>query len=343
VPFVYDHDKWFGTVEAASADSPHGASRSPPSPLPAVQALSTLRPMRVPPLLSAGARVALVAPAGPLRGPEELDASAANARSLGWEPLAGANVLARHDYLGGTDAERLQDLNTALADDRVDGIWCVRGGYGAMRILPHVDWASLARRPRALIGFSDVTALHAAASTRCGLVTYHAPTARATLTDFSRTSLRRAVVEGCDPCGRADGARTVRGGCARGRLVGGNLALLASLVGTPFAPDYRGALLVLEDIGEPAYRLDRMLSQLRLSGALAAIAGLVVGHFTEAAPGHELSSHSLDALVAEAADVAGVPAISGAPIGHIDDQWTIPLGASARLDADARTLTVELP
>ena len=295
--------------------------------------------MRLPPLLTAGARVALVAPAGPLRGPEELDASIANARSLGWEPIPGANVLSRQEYLGGADAERLQDLNAALADDHVDAIWCVRGGYGSMRILPHVDWASLARRPRALLGFSDVTALHAAASTRSGLVTYHAPTARGTLTDFSRASLVSAVVEGRDSCGRAEGARTVRGGTAVGRLVGGNLALLAALTGTPYAPDYRGALLVLEDVGEPAYRIDRMLTQLRLGGALAQIAGLVVGHFTDAAPGHELSSHSLDLLVAEAADVAAVPAIAGAPIGHIDDQWTIPLGATARLDADTLTLT----
>lgn len=297
--------------------------------------------MRLPPLLSAGARVALVAPAGPLRGAEELEASIANARSLGWEPRAGANVLARRDYLGGTDAERLQDLNTALADDTVDAIWCVRGGYGAMRLLPNVDWASLTRRPRALIGFSDVTALHAAASTRCGLVTYHGPTARGTLTDFSRASLLRAVVEGRDPCGRAAGARTVRPGRAHGRLVGGNLALLAALAGTPFAPDYRDALLVLEDVGEPAYRIDRMLTQLRLAGVLAQIAGLVVGHFTECAPGNEVSTGVLDALVAEAADVAGVPAVAGVPVGHVDDQWTIPLGASAQLDAETLTLTVQ--
>jgi muramoyltetrapeptide carboxypeptidase len=299
--------------------------------------------MRLPPLLSAGARVALVAPAGPLRGAEELDAAIANARSLGWDPRPGANVLGRHDYLGGTDAERLKDLNAALADDDVDGVWCVRGGYGAMRLLPHVDWASLTRRPRALLGFSDVTALHAAASTRCELITYHAPTARVTLSDFSRASLVRAVVEGRDPCGLADGARTMRAGRAHGRLVGGNLALLAALAGTPYAPDYRGALLVLEDVGEPAYRLDRMLTQLRMSGALAQIAGLVVGHFTDATPGHDLSPDTLDVLIGEAADVAGVPAIVGVPVGHIHDQWTVPIGANAELDADARTLTVRLP
>lgn len=298
--------------------------------------------MRLPPPLSAGARVALVAPAGPLRGADELDASIANARSLGWDPIPGANVLARNDYLGGHDAERLQDLNAALANDAIDAIWCVRGGYGAMRLLPYVDWASLARRPRALIGFSDVTALHAAASTRCGLITYHGPTARGTLTDFSRESLVRAVVERRDPCGRADSARAVRGGRAHGRLVGGNLALLAALAGTPYAPDYRNALLVLEDVGEPAYRIDRMLTQLRLAGVLAQIAGLVVGHFTEGASDDALPPGALDALVGEAADVAGVPALAGVPVGHIDDQWTIPLGASAQLDAESLTLTVQL-
>jgi muramoyltetrapeptide carboxypeptidase len=298
--------------------------------------------MRLPPLLSAGARVALVAPAGPLRGPEELDASVANARALGWEPLPSANVLGRRDYLSGSDAERLQDLNAALADERVDAIWCVRGGYGAMRLLPHVDWASLNRRPRALIGFSDVTALHAAASTRCDLVTYHGPTARGTLTDFSKRSLLRAVVDGRDSCGVATSARTVRAGRALGRLVGGNLALLAALAGTPYAPDYRNALVILEDIGEPAYRIDRMLRQLLLSGAFDRIAGLVVGHFTEPGSGHELSLDTLDVLLGEVADVAGVPVIAGVPLGHIADQWTFPLGAMAQLDADTLTLTVEL-
>ena len=256
--------------------------------------------------------------------------------------MPGANVLGRHGYLSGTDAQRLQDLNAALADEQVDAIWCVRGGYGAMRLLPHVDWASLTRRPRALIGFSDVTALHAAASTRCELVTYHGPTARGTLTEFSRSSLVRAVVQGRDPCGTAPDARTVRGGRARGRVVGGNLALLAALAGTPYAPDYRDGILILEDIGEPAYRIDRMLRQLLLSGAFDGIAGLVVGHFTEPTPGHELSLDTLDALLGEAADVARVPVIAGAPLGHIDEQWTFPLGAMAQLDADTLTLTVEL-
>jgi len=296
--------------------------------------------MRLPPPLTAGARVALVAPAGPLRGIAELDRATDNARRLGWEPVPGANVLANYGYLGGRDGERLLDLNTALGDESIDAIWCVRGGYGATRLLAHIDYASLTRRPRALIGFSDATALHAAISTRCELVTYHGPTARGELTPFSRHSLERAVIERSDPCGHAPDARTIRGGRAHGRLVGGNLALLAALAGTPYAPDYRGALLVLEDVGEAMYRIDRMLVQLALSGALAQIAGLVVGHFTGAAPADEISPRSLDDLVREAAEIAGVPAVAGVPVGHIDDQWTIPLGADADLDADALTLTV---
>ena len=304
-------------------------------------ALSTLPAMRLPPPLTAGARVALVAPAGPLRSPEELESSIANVRRLGWEPVLGANVLARHGYLGGHDAERLHDFNAALADETIDAIWCVRGGYGATRLLPHIDYASLTRRPRALIGFSDVTALHAAVSTRCELVTYHGPTARGELTDFSRSSLVRAVVECGDPCGAAPDARTIRGGRANGRLVGGNLALLAALAGTPYAPDYRGAILFLEDIGEPLYRVDRMLVQLAQSGALAQVAGLVAGHFTDSTPDHEIPGQTIEDLMREAAEVAGVPAIVGAPIGHIQEQWTLPLGANARLDADALMLTVE--
>jgi muramoyltetrapeptide carboxypeptidase len=163
------------------------------------------------------------------------------------------------------------------------------------------------------------------------------------LSDFSRNSLARALVARTDPCGAAVGARTIRDGAAEGRLVGGNLSILAALAGTPYAPDYRGAILVLEDVGEPAYRVDRMLTQLALAGAFGGIAGIVAGHFTEAAPGHELASDTLDALLRDVADVAGVPAIAGAPIGHVDEQWTIPLGAVARLDADARTLHVDLP
>jgi muramoyltetrapeptide carboxypeptidase len=299
-----------------------------------------MRPSPLPPPLAPGARVALVAPAGPLKNPAELAAAMTHARALGWEPVAGKHALARHGYLAGTDAERLHDLNTALRDDAIDGVWCLRGGYGAMRLLDDVDYEALRRRPRTILGHSDITALHAAIALRSALVTYHGPMARGALSTFSRDSLERAVVAQEDSCGTANGARTLRGGRAEGRLVGGNLALLTALAGTPYAPDYRGAILVLEDVGEATYRIDRMLTQLRLTGALSQLAGIAFGAFTEGTEPHHAASRPLDDVLREAADAAGVPAVAGIPVGHIDEQWTIPLGAHAELDADRGALTV---
>jgi muramoyltetrapeptide carboxypeptidase len=298
--------------------------------------------MRLPPPLASGARVGLVAPAGPLRSSDELDLAIAQTRSLGWEPVVGKHALARAGYLAGDDALRVSDLNAAFANDSLDGIWCLRGGYGAMRLLRALDYAALTRQPKALIGYSDITALHAAIGTECGIVTYHGPTARSPLSAFSRASLARALMQKSDPCGAAPDARPLRSGRARGRLVGGNLALLASLVGTPYAPDYSGAILVVEDVGEPNYRVDRMLRQLELSGALASVAGIAFGHFTEGSDPTDVTSRRLDEVLSEAAEFAGVPALAGIPMGHIEDQWTIPLGATAELDADARTLHVIL-
>ncbi len=298
--------------------------------------------MKRPPPLGAGARVALLAPAGPLAGPDDLARAEANCRAMGWEPVPGAAVLARDGYLAGTDQQRLDDFNAALRDDGIDGIWCVRGGYGAMRLLEGLQYDVLRRHPKTLMGYSDITALHAAIGMRCNLVTYHAPVARAELTPFSRESLDRAVVQGADPCGAAPGATTLRGGRAQGRLVGGNLALLAALSGTAFAPDYDDAIVVLEDVNEDVYRVERMLLTLRLGDAFATCRGLVFGAFTntpEQRPDYG-GARSLEAVLREVADLLRVPCISGVPVGHIADQWTVPLGMQARLDADARTLTL---
>ncbi|MEJ7811153.1 MAG: LD-carboxypeptidase [Gemmatimonadaceae bacterium] len=305
------------------------------------------RPLRTPPRLGPGARVALIAPAGPLRDATELARAGDNARAFGWEPFIGSHALARRGYLAGSDAERARDLNAALADRSIDGVWCLRGGYGTMRILHALDVGALARRPKVVIGYSDITALHLAIAARCGIISYHGPTARANLSAFTRRSLARAVCsnrgEGvaADPCGAAPGARTLRAGRARGVLAGGNLALVAALVGTPDAARLDGALLVLEDVNEPVYRIDRMLRQLRLSGSLAGVRGIIFGAFTERGADDEPpAALPLDEVLAETADALRVPCIAGAPIGHIDDQWTLPLGAEAELDADACYLAV---
>lgn len=295
--------------------------------------------MRRPPPLHRGARVALVSPAGPL-GEADLQRAEDNARALGWDPVVGAHALARCGYLAGSDEERLHDLNAALADDSIDGIWCLRGGYGAMRLLERLDYAALRRRPKVLLGYSDITALHAALSTRAGVITFHGPTARAVLTPFSRRSLERAL-RGEESCGEAPDATALVPGRARGRLAGGNLAVLCALCGTPFAPVLDGAIVVLEDVGEAVYRIDRMLVQLRLAGLLTRCAGLVFGQFTEIPSGavdERTARSALDELLREAAEQIGVPCMAGAPVGHTDDQWTLPLGQIAELDVDALTL-----
>jgi muramoyltetrapeptide carboxypeptidase len=306
--------------------------------------------LRRPPPLAPGARVALVSPAGPLRGEADLARAVANARAFGWEPSVGAHALARRGYFAGDDAARLADLNAALADDAIDAVWCVRGGYGAMRLLPGVDYDALRRRPKPIVGYSDVTALHAAAGRVAGLVSYHGPTARAELTGFTRASLERAVTQRGEPCGPAADAsrpasapapRTLRGGRARGVLAGGNLALVAALTGTPYAPRLDEAILVLEDVNEAVYRVDRMLRQLLLAGALAGVRGIAFGRCTACPEESDDGARTLAEVVAEIADALAVPCALHLPVGHIDDQWTVPLGAVAELDADALTLTVE--
>ncbi|HEY9226024.1 MAG TPA: LD-carboxypeptidase [Gemmatimonadaceae bacterium] len=298
--------------------------------------------MRTPSLLAPGSRVALVAPAGPLRDAGDVEHALASAHSFGWEPVVGSYVLERTGYLAGSDEHRLADFNRFAADPSVHAIWCLRGGYGCMRLLDGLDYEAWRRHPKTLIGYSDITALHAAIGKRAELVTYHGPTARARLTEFTRASLRAAVVEGQQPCGPSVDAITLCGGRARGRLVGGNLALVAAICGTPFAPSFDDALVVFEDVNEAVYRIDRMLTQLKLSGAFDRIAGIAFGRFTDipAEPGHE--ERPLLDLLREVAAERRVPCVANIPLGHIDDQWTVPLGAFAELDADARTLTVEL-
>lgn len=291
--------------------------------------------------LAPGARVALVAPAGVIHDRGDILRAEENVRSMGWTPVTGEHAGNAFGYLAGRDDDRLHDLNAALASDNTDAIWCIRGGYGTMRLLDKIDYGAFSANPRPLIGFSDITALHSAVHQRCSAaVTFHAPTARGVLTDFSRQSLRAALVDQRDSCGVATGGRELRAGKATGRLAGGNLSLITALLGTPFAADLDGAVLVLEDIGEAVYRVDRMLRQLLLAGALQKCVALVCGDFRPALHDAEASDRSMDDVLREAAAEVGIPCLAGAPFGHIPDQWTIPLGATAALDTGARSLRV---
>jgi muramoyltetrapeptide carboxypeptidase len=311
------------------------------------------KPVVRPPRLAPGSRVALVAPSGPLLERDELRRAGELCRELGHEPVLGAHAGRRYGYLAGTDADRLADLNAALRDPAIDAVWCIRGGYGLTRILDQVDLAAIERRPKAVLGFSDVTALLLAIAARCRVVSFHAPTARQPMTAFSRRHFTDVlcVAEPRGPLARLEPPPdvlvprsprivTVHQGRAEGPLIGGNLSLLQCLVGTPWLPDLDGALLFLEDVGEDLYRVDRMLSHLRLAGVLSRIAGLIVGQFTDMKKGTADGALGFDEVLEYYVAPLGIPAACGFPIGHVDDQWTLPIGVRARLDADAGEVAI---
>ncbi len=291
--------------------------------------------------------MALVAPAGPVAA-EAVDRAVARVAEWGWEPRLGAHARGRHGYLSGTDQERAGDFNSALRDPTVDALWCLRGGYGTMRIVSEIDWNALSARPRPVIGFSDNTALHLAIQRR-GIVSFHAPhPAAPDFPPFSAQLLRRALTE-LEPAGPLPfpsggpaRATTIARGIAEGPLIGGNLSLLAATLGTEVSLRPRGALLFLEEVGEAGYRVDRLLTQLRLAGLLRDVAGVVVGAFTDS-PEDGSETTSTEEILRDRLGDLGVPVACGFPFGHIAANWTLPVGVSARLDADAGTLTLLEP
>jgi len=304
-----------------------------------------------PPKPGPGSRIALVAPAGPLVDRDDVTRAAELCQALGYVPTVAPHALDKYGYLAGADDARLADLNAALAAPDVDGVWCIRGGYGITRLLDRVDFAGFARHPKPVIGFSDITALLVALHQETGIVTFHGPTARASMPAFTRHHFERVVARAgpagrLDPLPRPDDVLVpdhdrmicVRPGVAEGRLIGGNLTLLQCLVGTRFSPMLDGSILFLEDVGEEVYRLDRILSHFRLAGLLARVAGVAVGRFTEAGRRGADGVIGLEEVLETYLAPLGVPVASGFPIGHIRDQWTVPLGVRARLDAGAGTL-----
>jgi muramoyltetrapeptide carboxypeptidase len=314
------------------------------------------KPLVRPPRLTRGSRIALVAPAGPLLERDDLTRAEALCRALDYEPVMGAHASGHHGYFSGTDDARLTDLNAALRDPAVDAVWCIRGGYGVTRILDGVDFEALARRPRPVIGYSDITALLAAVVRRAGIVAFHAPTARAEMPLFSRRHFARVLTdpelsgpfEQLPPPAnvlvpQANRVVTIRGGVAEGALAGGNLTLLQCLIGTPYFPDLDGALLFLEDVNEDLYRIDRMLAHLRMIGALSRLGGVLVGRFSGLKRHMSDGALGIDDVLDHYFGPLGVPVAYGLPIGHIEDQWTMPLGVRARFDAGAGTVELLEP
>ena len=296
-----------------------------------------------PKALAPGARVALLAPAGPLAR-ERIDASLERCRTLGLEPAVYPAAAGRHRFLAGTDDARLADLQAAFDDPSIDAVWALRGGYGTMRVLAKLDLARQRKRPVPFIGFSDNTTIHARHAA-LGVVSFHGPHPGGEFPPETEASFK-SVLFRAEPAGelasrKGDPApRTLVGGRAEGRLAGGNLSLLASLCGSADAVRARDAVLFLEDVGEPAYRVDRMLHQLERAGVTDGVRALAFGRFTE--PPDEALHPVADAL-REFAERLRVPAVVDLPFGHVEHNCTLPVGCLARLDADDASLSIIEP
>ncbi len=294
----------------------------------------TQRRFARPPALRPRDPVAVVAPASPFDRPS-FDAGLAVLAGR-YTPVVGDGVFARARYLAGDDGRRLDELATALADGTVRAVFVARGGYGVLRLLARL-WPKLGGlRPRPVVGFSDVTALHAVLQA-AGWVSIHGPVLTQLGAQPPEVAARLfALLESpADPAPALAGAPLV-GGVAEGPLVGGNLSLLTRLLGTPYLPPLDGAVLLLEDVGERPYRLDRMWTHLALAGVFDAVRGIALGGFTDCEePGADYASAE---VLAELAADAGLPCVAGLPVGHGAVNQPVPLGTRVRLDGGAGRL-----
>ena len=306
-----------------------------------------MQPMQKARALRPGDTVGLAAPSGAVRDEGGVERAIEAVEALGFRAIADASCFRRYGYLSGTDGERAEGLNRMFRDDRVDAVFCLRGGYGATRMLDRVDFELIRSNPKPFLGYSDVTALHAAINGLSGLITLHGPmpaTDFPGFEGFSRASVLRALTDPA-PLGEVknpDGmplSRLVPGRC-EGRLAGGNLSLVAALIGTPWQIDARGKILLLEDVDEFTYRLDGMLTQLRHAGLFRDCAGVVLGGFTDCSDEYEGFGMAIEALVRDIVAPSGKPVLAGFSIGHVEQKITVPLGAMCALDADNLRLTV---
>jgi len=310
--------------------------------------------LQKPDRLQVGDTIGLIAPASAPPDPKAVDRAAEALERFGFKPKLAKNVRARLGFLAGTDRERAADVMQMFSDKKVNGIICLRGGYGCSRILDRLDYEVIQRNPKILSGYSDITSLHNVLSAKAKLISIHAPMLNGALADpkvpeFTKKSFFRTVTE-AKPAGSicADyPGKTVsilRRGEAEGVLVGGNLSLICASLGTPYAPSFKGKILFFEDISEKPYRLDRMITQLLNAGVFDQVAGVAIGvnaecDDTSANPSGEYRQSGADVVKERLASVR-VPIVTGLPFGHVDLNATIPIGVRARLDAKRGDLII---
>ncbi len=319
----------------------------------AARAATRKRLLPVP--LNKGDTVGLVSPSSATDDSFSLQLARETMEALGFQVKTGKHWGDRRGYLAGDDAGRAADLNAMFADRDVKAVICVRGGWGAARLLPRLDYGAIRRNPKVLLGYSDITALHSAIGAQTGLVTFHGTMGSGSwnafnVDQFQRLFFNRELMQysnkveaGDELVPRKNRTVTITGGTARGDLVGGNLTVLAALAGSPYLPDFSGKILFLEDVGEAPYRIDRMLTTLKLMGALDKISGFIFGECSDCDPGDGYGSLTLEQIFDDHIKPLRIPAYRGAMIGHIREQFIVPVGGEVELDADAGSFRMVTP
>jgi muramoyltetrapeptide carboxypeptidase len=309
----------------------------------AAAAEAVLKPKR----LKKGDLVGLINPAGATFHPDRAEIAQEVMAALGLRTRFGDHLLDRYGYLAGRDEDRAADVNTMFADPEVRAVLALRGGWGCNRLLPLLDYEMIRNNPKIIMGMSDITGLLLGIYAKTDLVTFHGPTGNSSWSEFTTDQARRVLFDGeaismHNPSGTADRlvqvenrVLTITSGTARGPLLGGNLTVLTALMGSSYLPDFDGCILFLEDVREEVYRVDRMLTQLKLAGVLGRINGLVFGRCTDCDPSRSYGSLTLREVLTDHIAPLGIPAWYGSMIGHIKDKFTIPLGVQAEIDADA--------
>lgn len=308
-----------------------------------------------PPALKPGDTIGIVAPASHSALPSALTNGRRSIEALGFRTVTAPHLADRHGFLAGTDADRLADLQAMFAAPDVQGIVCLRGGYGSVRMLPHMDYDSIRAHPKVFVGYSDITALHGAIQRNTGLVTFWGPMVSSDMSPvlhpYNRDAFVKAVA-GTVPVGEIphpDGmppVQAIRGGRTSGPLIGGTLSLLAAAVGTPYEYDYDGTVLFFEDVGEEPHRVDRMLTQLLQADRLSRVSGIVIGECAGCGsaphnPAFPYGSFSIEEVFIDRLQPLGIPVIYGLSAGHGTYKATLPLGVRVSLDGDACSLKID--
>lgn len=321
------------------------------------QEQSAVRVPIKPARLKKGAMVRLVAPASVTYDADTVAIAYEALTAMGLKVSVGDHVLDRFGYFAGEDAARADDINAAFADKDVAAVITLRGGWGAARTLPYLDFDMIANNPKILMGYSDITTLLNAVQGQTGLVTFHGPNGTTKWDSFTYEAMRSILFDAKAPlmqnrkdpgqglAVRKNRTQTIQPGIAKGRLVGGNLTLFSGLLGTPWFPDVTGAIVFLEEVGEYIYRCDRMLNQLALAGVFDKAAGIVLGGFTDCGvdPSGGLGTFSLHDIFKQHFAPSAKPTFSGAMFGHISEKRTIPVGTMAQIDADKGTVQMLEP